>query len=169
MGRRSNGEGSIRKLPSGSWNGQIMDGSRLDGKRNIISFTAPTRGEVQRKIRDYFLAKEAGEIIVRNKGQTFEFWADLWYKDHQSQVQPSTYSGYKYTLKLLKEAKQIRLQQLRRRQHAKQDGDAHQRRDQQLQADLLCLLQQLQQGAGLFPIRGFIRSFHRRSPPVWEA
>ena len=104
MGRRSNGEGSIRKLPSGSWNGQIMDGSRLDGKRNIISFTAPTRGEVQRKIRDYFLAKEAGEIIVRNKGQTFEFWADLWYKDHQSQVQPSTYSGYKYTLKLLKEA-----------------------------------------------------------------
>lgn len=34
----------------------------------------------------------------------FGAWADIWYEDHKTQVQPSTYSGYQYTLKLLKEA-----------------------------------------------------------------
>jgi len=102
MGRRSNGEGSIKKLPSGSWRGQLMDGYNVEGKRNMLSFTAPTKGEVQRQIREYLAAKEAGEVLLQTKGKSFAYWADLWYEDHKTQVQPSTYSGYKYTLKLLK-------------------------------------------------------------------
>ena len=54
MSKKSNGEGSIKKLPSGSWRGQIMDGFRPDGKKNMLSFTAPTKGEVKDKIRKYF-------------------------------------------------------------------------------------------------------------------
>ena len=103
MGRKSNGEGSIKRLPSGSWRGQLMDGYNAEGRRNVLSFTAPTKKEVQRKIREYLSAKEAGEIIIAAKGKSFSDWADLWYEDHKDQVQPSTYSGYKYTLQLLKD------------------------------------------------------------------
>ena len=103
MRRKSNGEGSIKKQASGSWRGQLMDGYNSEGKRKIVSFTAPTKGEVQRKIREFLAAKEAGEIVIQTRGKEFSYWADLWYEDHKSQVQPSTYSGYKYTLNLLKD------------------------------------------------------------------
>lgn len=101
--RKSNGEGSISRMPSGAWRGQLMDGYTVDGKRNVISFTAPTKGEVQRKIREYITAKENGEAVAQINGKTFSHWADLWYEDHKDQVQPSTYSNYQYTLKLIKE------------------------------------------------------------------
>lgn len=101
--RRGRGEGSFTKLKSGAWRGQLMDGYTPEGKRYVISFTAPTKGEVQRKIREYIAAKEAGEIVLRAKGKGFSYWADLWYADHKDQVQESTYSGYKFTLKLVKD------------------------------------------------------------------
>ncbi len=44
--KRSSGEGSVWKLKSGSWRGQLMDGYREDGKKNIISFSADTKASV---------------------------------------------------------------------------------------------------------------------------
>ena len=96
MGRRSNGEGSIRKLKSGTWRGQIMDGYTDEGKRKMISFTAPTKPEVQQKIRQYLIEKENGTLI--RETMPFSKWAEIWYKDYKGQVQPSTYAGYRYTL-----------------------------------------------------------------------
>lgn len=101
--KRSNGDGSITKLKNGTWRGQLMDGYTSEGKRNLVSFTAPTKGEVQKKIRDYIAAKERGEVVVKVKEMSFSRWSELWYEDHKTQVQPSTYSGYQYTLKLLKD------------------------------------------------------------------
>lgn len=43
--KRSSGEGHVKKLKNGSWRGQIMDGYRDDGKRNIVSFSGATKGE----------------------------------------------------------------------------------------------------------------------------
>ena len=100
MGKRANGAGYFTKPPSGSGLGQIMDGFTPMGKRNIVSFTAPTKGEVQAKIRKYLTDKEEGTLIRKN--MPFSDWADAWYKDYKGQVQPSTYSGYRYTLNLLK-------------------------------------------------------------------
>lgn len=100
MGKRANGAGYFKKLPSGNWLGQIMDGFTPMGKRNIVSFTAPIKGEVQAKIRRYLTDKEEGTLIRKN--MPFSDWADTWYKDYKGQVQPSTYSGYRYTLNLLK-------------------------------------------------------------------
>ena len=102
MGKNPNGAGSYRRLPSGTWLGQIMDGFTPDGKKNIVNFTAPTKAEVQDKIRRYKTEKEDGTLI--RKSMSFSDWADLWYKDYKGQVQPSTYSGYKYTLNLLKKS-----------------------------------------------------------------
>ena len=99
--KRSHGEGSVRKLKSGNWHGEVMDGYSADGKKRIISFSAATKAEVLDKIRDYQNKKDAH--IHVDKKLTLSNWADLWYCDYKSQVQASTYSGYQYTLKIIKE------------------------------------------------------------------
>ena len=76
--KRSSGEGSVRKLKSGNWHGEIMDGYDENGKKIIVSFSAPTRGEVLDKIRDYKNNKDANVHV--DKKLLFGQWADLWYK-----------------------------------------------------------------------------------------
>lgn len=108
-GKRSNGNGNVKKLPSGNWRGQIMDGYRDDGKKNLISFTCRTKGEVLDKMRAYWNEKEnpppAVEAPEPEKKVEIGFsqWADTWYADHRSEVQPSTYANYQYTLARLKQ------------------------------------------------------------------
>ena len=99
-GKRSNGEGCIRKTKSGSWRGEIMDGYTPEGKRHIVRFTAKTRAGVLDKLRAYRAEMESGARI--DKKMCFSDWADTWYGDYKSEVQPSTYSGYQYTLNALK-------------------------------------------------------------------
>ena len=101
MAKRSNGDGSIGRLSSGKWRGQVMDGYKPNGKRNIVSFTAPTKGEVQQLMRRHLEGIDLEEDVECTM-PTFSEWADRWYKDYDGQVQPSTYSGYQYTLKILK-------------------------------------------------------------------
>lgn len=102
--KKANGAGTVKKLPSGTWRGQIMDGYRADGKKNIVNFTAPTKGEVQTMIRNYWFGRE--EQVTTGPEETltpFDAWADAWYADYKSQVQPSTYCNYQYTLRVLKD------------------------------------------------------------------
>lgn len=101
-GKRSHGEGSIRQVKNGKWHGQLMDGYHENGKRKIVSFTANTKSEVLRLINEYKLNKE--KKATEQNIPTFSAWADQWYKDYKTQVAASTYSGYQYTLKLLKQA-----------------------------------------------------------------
>lgn len=98
--KRSSGEGSVWKLKSGSWRGQLMDGYREDGKKNIISFSADTKAEVLEQIRAYQNHQDSN-IHIDTK-ITAGSWGDLWYRDYQSQVQASTYSSYRYTLQIIK-------------------------------------------------------------------
>lgn len=100
MGRRSNGEGNIRRQPTGNWRAELMDGYTAEGKRNMVRFSGKTRAEVKDKLRAYQQQAEAN--IHLDKNLRFGDFADLWYADYRSQVQPSTYSCYKYTLALLK-------------------------------------------------------------------
>lgn len=52
-GKRSNGEGSIRRLKSGNWQCEMMLGYTDKGKRNVIRFSGKTRSEVLQKMREY--------------------------------------------------------------------------------------------------------------------
>lgn len=100
--KRIDGNGTIYKLPSGTWHGQIMDGYKDDGKRNIISFSARTKSEVQQKIRDYWVQKELRGVSYDRK-TPFDKWADTWLQDYESEVEASTFSGYTYTVRILKD------------------------------------------------------------------
>ena len=99
-GKRSNGEGSIRKLKSGNWQCEMMIGYTDEGKRNVIRFSGRTRSEVLQKMRKYQDMKD--KQVQINKNLILAEWADTWYADYKSQVQASTYSGYKYTLSIIK-------------------------------------------------------------------
>ena len=99
-GKRSNGEGSIRKLPNGKWHGQIMAGYQSDGKRHIVSVTENTKAEVIKKIRK--IQEDRENHICVNQDITFAVWADRWYESYRDKVIPSTYCNYQFTLKILK-------------------------------------------------------------------
>lgn len=99
-GKRSNGEGSIRKLKSGNWQCEMMIGYTDEGKRNVIRFSGRTRSEVLQKMREYQDMKD--KQVQINKNLILAEWADTWCADYKSQVQASTYSGYKYTLSIIK-------------------------------------------------------------------
>ena len=100
-GKRANGEGNIKQLPSGQWCAQIMDGYHPDGTRNMVYFKGYKKSDVIGQIREYWKQRDAG--AVPSSSISFIEWADFWYADYQSQVQPSTFCGYQYTLKILKD------------------------------------------------------------------
>lgn len=103
-GKRVKGEGSVHRLPSGSWQSQIMDGYTDEGKRHIVSFTAPSRAEALNELREYLLNKQesAGQTVPEIP--LFAEYAQRWYEAYRSQVEESTYANYRYTLKLLNSA-----------------------------------------------------------------
>lgn len=98
--KKANGAGSFSKLPSGNWRAQLMIGYNDEGKRIVKSFTAPTKSEVQQMVRDYLFSRE---IEQEEKKITFSAWADQWYEDYETEVQPSTYWSYRFTLQTLKD------------------------------------------------------------------
>ncbi len=100
MKKRSNKEGSFKKLPSGKWSYQVMVGYTDDGKRKIKTFTAPTKQEAKDKYKTYLEQLNDDLQIAQNLG--FSEWSDIWYKDHKSEVEESTYWSYSFTLKTLK-------------------------------------------------------------------
>lgn len=77
-----------------------MDGYTPEGKRKRVTFSGETKAEVADKIREF--QSQRKNLVFLDKDLLFGDWADSWYADYKSQVQPSTYSGYRYTLTILK-------------------------------------------------------------------
>ena len=86
-GKRSNGEGALRKRSSGLWECMIMTGFQPNGKRKYKSFYARTRKEVLQKVRDYQAAIEAG-LDMTKKELKFGEWAQSWYERIRSHPRP---------------------------------------------------------------------------------
>ena len=99
-GKRSNGEGALRKRSNGLWECMIMTGFQPNGKRKYKSFYARTRTEVLQKVKDYQAAVEAG-LDMSKKDPTFAEWAQSWYDGYKGHVSPTTYESYRYTLRTL--------------------------------------------------------------------
>ncbi len=98
--RRSNGDGSVRKLESGKWQIQIMDGYKPDGTRKIKSFSATKLDEAKRLKREYEQRRDAGMLAAMD--YSFAEWADFWFEHHKNMISATTQEGYSYTLRNLK-------------------------------------------------------------------
>lgn len=98
--KRSNGDGTVRKLESGNWQIQIMDGYHPDGTRKYKSFSAPRLEQAKKMKLEYERKKAAG--VKMSEDYTFEEWADVWYDHHKNRVTPTTQENYRYTLRNLK-------------------------------------------------------------------
>ena len=99
--KRANGEGTVRQLPSGKWQAQYMDGWKPDGRKNVKTWTRDTQRKALKAMQDYIKDKENG--LLTGKEITFAAWADEWIEQHQHNISPTTYEGYKYTLRRLKD------------------------------------------------------------------
>lgn len=99
--KRSNGDGAIRQRDNGRWECTIMTGYQTDGRRQYKTFYGKTKTEVQKKLREYQVAKESGELL----GMEYRFaeWADVWFENHKDNIRPTTQESYKYTLRILKD------------------------------------------------------------------
>lgn len=86
--KRSPGEGTIRQREGGRWEGTLMVGYQSDGRRKYKTFYGRTQTEVKKKLREYQVAKENGELI----GMEYNFsdWADIWYENHRDNIKPTT-------------------------------------------------------------------------------
>lgn len=99
-GKRGKGEGSVHRRSNGNWQCQVMVGYTDEGKRRIVSFTAPSRAEALAKMREY-LQNKPKEGSLPAEIPLFKEYAQNWYEAYRSQVEESTYSNYRYTIKLL--------------------------------------------------------------------
>lgn len=101
-GKRSDGDGALRRRPNGLWECTLMVGYQEDGKRKYKSFYGKTQKEVKDKVEAYKRDVAAGLYVDKNF--TFKEWADKWYEGYRDAVSPTTYESYGYTLKNLNEA-----------------------------------------------------------------
>ena len=97
--KRSNGEGSIHKLPSGSWQMQVMDGYKPDGTRKLKTLTAPSLNALKKLKLEYDKKKATG--MLSEKDYLFMEWTEIWFEHHKHLITATTQEGYKYTLKTL--------------------------------------------------------------------
>lgn len=106
MAKNANSTGTFRKLPSGNWQVQAMDGYREDGEKKYVYFTAPTKSEARQLLAAYQSKKNAPEEETTGceppQAVLLGDVADTWYEDYSTQVRASTYNTYSYTLKILK-------------------------------------------------------------------
>lgn len=103
-GKRGKGEGSVHRRANGTWQCQVMDGYTDEGKRRIVSFSAPTRAEALAKMQAYLLDKPTHTEAHEPEIPLFVDYAQLWYDSCRSQVEESTWCNYRYTIKLLNKA-----------------------------------------------------------------
>lgn len=98
-GKRSNGEGTLRKRSNGLWECTMMVGYKDDGTRRYKSFYGKSQKEAKDKADAYKQEVAAGLYIDPNL--TFQAWAQKWYEGYRDSVSPTTYESYGYTLKTL--------------------------------------------------------------------
>ena len=80
-GKRSNGEGTLRKRPNGLWECTMMVGYQEDGRRRYKSFYGKTQKEARDKAEAYKRDTAAGLYIDPNL--TFQEWAQKWYEGYK--------------------------------------------------------------------------------------
>ena len=101
MGKRANGEGSIRRRSDGRWEARLQEGFQSNGAPKMISFYGNTQKAARQKMLDYITSRAEG--LDLDKKYAFSEFADIWYDHHRANITPTTQESYRYTLRILKE------------------------------------------------------------------
>ncbi len=112
--QRANGQGSIRKLPSGKYQWTITIGNHPDGSQRRLSGTCRTRTEAQQHLNQLLADQQRG-LLRTPTTVTLGEQLDTWIQRHRPHVAPSTYEQYLYALKRVpQELRTLRLHDLSR-------------------------------------------------------
>lgn len=100
MARRGNGEGSISKRPTGTWQGQISLGrDPVSGKVKRPTFYGRTRKEVAEKIKAALAEHQKGEYIEKNIVTVAQYAKD-WLAGKQVSKSENTYAKYESLVRI---------------------------------------------------------------------
>lgn len=99
MGKRGNGEGSIRQRKNGLWEGQYVSGRDENGRLKRHSVYGKKREEVQKKIREILASIDTGGYVDPSK-ITCNEWFDDWLKRYLVDTTDSTKAQYELYLRL---------------------------------------------------------------------
>lgn len=91
--RRGKGEGSITRLPSGSWRGQITIGRDREGKPIRKSITRKSRREVIQELTKLLNQVHSG-TYVEPATITVRQWFTDWLKGRKPHIEESTWEGH---------------------------------------------------------------------------
>ncbi len=97
--KRSNGEGSYRKVRNNLWEGRVCIGRGLDGKMERRSVYGKTKREVTEKIAEIITEVSSGTYVSPDE-MTLEQWLKVWEESYLSDVKPSTVAQYDYQIRI---------------------------------------------------------------------
>lgn len=100
--KRSNGEGTIFKRPSGTWAAQITVGrDPATGKLKRLTFSGKTRKEVQEKLTAALAQMQQGTFVEPSKVTVGE-WLDTWLNEYKKppKIRPTTWQGYETVIRV---------------------------------------------------------------------
>lgn len=97
--KRSNGEGSYRKVRNNLWEGRVCIGRGLDGKMERRSVYGKTKREVTEKIAEIITEVSTGAYISPDE-MTLEQWLNIWKDSYLNDVKPSTVAQYDYQIRI---------------------------------------------------------------------
>ena len=99
MARKSNGDGSLRQRPDGTWEYRVVTGLNADGKPIRKSFYSKDKSgrEAKRKYRDFLAGKE--EHAAAWSKHTVQTWGRIWLESYKlGKVAPRSYRNYELYL-----------------------------------------------------------------------
>ena len=97
--KRSNGEGSYRKVRNNLWEGRVCVGRGLDGKMERRSVYGKTKREVTEKIAEIITEVSNGTYISPDE-MTLEQWLNIWKESYLNDIKTSTFAQYEYQIRV---------------------------------------------------------------------
>lgn len=97
--KRGNGQGTVRRLPSGNWQWTITLGMDASGKQIRRSGTEKTKSEAEKAKAQAIADHTRGGLAAPNR-VTLGKWLDRWLASRESEVKAKTHASYARSVRL---------------------------------------------------------------------
>ena len=97
--RRANGDGMIRKLKNGTWEGRIVVGHKENGSSIFRYVYAKTQKELKQKLQRQ-IEEYKNVNLTEDSNMLLSDWLDIWLEDYmKSTIRINTYNAYRQYIK----------------------------------------------------------------------